>query len=109
MSKSVGCSALPLGQVADLGQERPVLPRRPAEDGGRAAGRAGEAGQHPQQRGLAGSVRADQGADPAGRHRDRAVAERGHPAEPLGQPARLDRGPLAVAGIGVGGRREAAF
>ena len=55
-------------------------------------GRPGQPGEQPQQRGLAGAVRADQRGDPALGNGDRAVAQRGDPAVALGQPAGLDHG-----------------
>ena len=68
-----------------------ILARRAAEHGGPARGRRGEPGQQPQQRGLARAVRPDERGYPALGNADRAVAQRGDPAVPLGQPAGLDR------------------
>ena len=89
-----------LGQEADLGQVPGILARRCAEHGGPARGRRGQPGKQPQQRGLARAVRPDQRGYPALGNADRAVAQRGDPPVPLGQPGGLDR-----CGVATGRRR----
>src|SRR6266704_6336255 len=54
-----------LGEEPDPGQERWVLPRRTAQNRSRAAGRPGQPGEQPQQRGLARPVRPHQRANPS--------------------------------------------
>ena len=86
-----------LGEEPDLGEERRVLPRRAAQNASRAAGRAGQPGEHPQQRGLARAVRPDQRGNPALGHGDRALGERADPPVALGQLLCRDRRAHAIS------------
>ena len=58
---------------------------RPTVDGRGAGRRPDQAEQHPQRRGLARAVRAQEAGDPARRDREAQVVDGGQRAEPLGQ------------------------
>ncbi len=64
-----------LGEIPDVGQELLGAVGGPAEH--RAPSRAGrcQSDEQPEQRRLAGTVRAEEGGDPTGRHLQRAVLE----------------------------------
>ncbi|MDY7555563.1 hypothetical protein RGU41_01600 [Cryobacterium sp. 10C3] len=92
-----------VGQEADPSADR-VVDRRDvaAEDLHAAARRPGEAGQHPEQRRLAGSVRAEEPEDRAFLDLEVDVVERAVLAVGLGQAAGADRethrGPASLRG-----------
>ena len=104
----VGAHAERLGD-AELGIERLVLgdeahacaclARGPAEDGEGALRGGHEAGGEGEQRGLAGAVGADDGADAAGGERERAVAQGPSGGPPQPAEALAQRGCLK-GGVG---------
>ena len=79
-----------LGEVADLAAVARAGADRDARDGGRAAGRGGQAGEELDGRRLAGAVGAEEAVDGAGRHVQAEVGQRRHAGVVLGQAGRGD-------------------
>ena len=88
----LGQEADPAAQLAPVGLAQHLQP---------AGGRGDEAEHHPQRRGLAGAVRAEEAEDGASLHLEREVAHGGESAVALGHPFQLER---SVHGAGLRGK-----